>query len=112
MLPRLFSFEIKLMFIRIILYMLLAVILITVLRTVIGVLLKGLGSVLGGEDNPGSPRSAAERPPSPQLGGELHRDPVCGTFVAETTGHQRRLGNQTVYYCSEACKEKHSVAAK
>jgi YHS domain-containing protein len=100
------------MFVRIVLYMLFAVILITVLRTVIGVLMKGLGSVLGGENGAGSPHSAAGRPPAPQLGGDLHRDPVCGTFVAESTSHQKQLGNQTFYYCSENCKEKHSLAAR
>jgi YHS domain-containing protein len=100
------------MFFRIILYMVFAVVLISVLRTVIGVLMKGLGSLLSGQTGHSSPRAAAGQPPSPQLGGDLHRDPVCGTFVAETTAHQKRLSNQTFYYCSEECKEKHSLAAK
>lgn len=98
------------MFIRIILYMLFAVVLISVLRSVIGVLMKGLGSILGPQSE--GPRSAAGQPPRSQLGGELRRDPVCGTFVAESTRHQRRVGNQSFYYCSEQCKEKHSLAAK
>jgi hypothetical protein len=104
------------MFFRIILYMVFAVVLISVLRTVIGVLMKGLGSILGGQmggpNGHSSPRAAAGQPPSPQLGGDLHRDPICGTFVAETTTHQKRLSNRTFYYCSEECKEKHSLVAK
>ena len=31
--------------------------------------------------------------------GTLHRDPVCGTFVPETTPFRRDLAGSTVYYC-------------
>ena len=44
--------------------------------------------------------------------GELHKDPVCGTYVAESTPFQRRTGVQTFYYCSEACREKHALVAR
>jgi hypothetical protein len=92
---------------RLILYLLLAVILISVLRTVIGVLAKAFSSLLqaGGASSSG-PRQSA------QLGGNLHRDPVCGTFVAESTPFQRRLPGQVFYYCSDACREKHALVAK
>lgn len=48
------------------------------------------------------PQSAS----NPQPTGELHKDPVCGTYVAESTPYRRQMGARTVYYCSAACKER------
>jgi hypothetical protein len=96
------------MFIRFILYMLVAVVLISVLRTVIGVLMKGLTSLLSNAGEEQSPRSE----PFTQKGGDLHRDPVCGTFVADTTPFQRQVLGRTYYFCSGDCKEKHALAAR
>jgi hypothetical protein len=46
-------------------------------------------------------------PPPPTPTGELHKDPVCGTYVAESTPFRRQMNGRTVYYCSGACREKH-----
>ena len=46
-----------------------------------------------------------------QTGGELHKDPVCGTYVAASS-LRRQVGGQTFYYCSEGCREKHSLVAR
>lgn len=46
------------------------------------------------------------------VAGELHKDPVCGMYVAESTAYQRKSGREVFYYCSEKCKEEHAVAAK
>lgn len=48
---------------------------------------------------------------TPQSGGELHKDPVCGTYVAETTAFRRQFAGQTFYYCSVACREKHALVS-
>jgi YHS domain-containing protein len=50
--------------------------------------------------------------PGPQKGSELHKDPVCGTYVAESTPYRRQISGQTFYYCSNACKEKHALVAR
>lgn len=95
---------------RTVLYLLLAVVLISLLRSVIGIVSKAMTSFLNtsaDSQNPASPTGDTH-----QLGGDLHRDPVCGTYVAESTPHQRRLSGQTFYYCSESCREKHAVAAR
>jgi YHS domain-containing protein len=55
--------------------------------------------------NQGSAPSAA------QSFGDLHKDPVCGTYVAASTPFHRKIGNQTFFYCSDACKEKHALVA-
>lgn len=51
----------------------------------------------------GSPISAA---------GELHKDPVCGTYVAESSPYQKQAGGQTFYYCSAKCREEHELVAR
>ncbi len=53
-----------------------------------------------------------EAPSESNLGGELHKDPVCGTYVAESAALKRQAGGQTFYYCSESCREKHSLVAR
>ncbi len=93
---------------RFILYTLLLIIVISIVKSVIGAVMKSLGDFAG---RPDPPRTKG-RPANAQLGGDLHRDPVCGTFVAESTAFQRRLGAQTFYYCSDACREKHALAAR
>ena len=55
------------------------------------------------------PRTNA-RTASVPAGGELHKDPVCGTYVAASTQYQRQLGSETFYYCSAACRERHRIA--
>jgi YHS domain-containing protein len=63
-------------------------------------------------------RQNEANPPSQQpkervnIAGELHKDPVCGMYVAESTRFQRKSGRDQYYYCSDACKEKHAVAAR
>ena len=59
--------------------------------------------------DPLSNRGAA--PSSAQTSGELHKDPVCGTYVAESTPFRRQLAGETFYYCSESCREKHALVA-
>jgi YHS domain-containing protein len=94
---------------RLILFLLLAVVLISVLRSVIGIVAKLAASFLSSPQNPNTPPSSAD---THELGGDLHRDPVCGTYVAESTPHQRRISGQVFYYCSESCKEKHALAPR
>jgi YHS domain-containing protein len=45
------------------------------------------------------------------VSGTLHRDPVCGTFVPETTPFRRDQAGSTYYYCSKSCRESHSLVS-
>ncbi|MBV9304098.1 MAG: hypothetical protein JOY62_11715 [Acidobacteriaceae bacterium] len=54
----------------------------------------------------------ANSAPDAHPGGELHKDPVCGTYVAESTPFHRQISGQSFYYCSEACREKHALVAR
>lgn len=89
-------------FFDLIFILLLAVIVITVLRSVIGVVMKTMTNVLGG-----APRNnAPPRRPSVPLSGELKKDPVCGTFIAVSSAIQKRVGGEVYYFCSAECRDK------
>ena len=57
-----------------------------------------------------APRSPAPPPPEPAVvaGGELKKDPVCGTYVSATLGLTRRVNGEDVYFCSRECRDKFS----
>ena len=40
--------------------------------------------------------------------GQLHKDPVCGTYVAESTPYRRQVSGDTFYYCSDTCQQAHT----
>ncbi len=40
--------------------------------------------------------------------GQLHKDPVCGTYVSESTPFRRQISGGTFYYCSDKCRESHA----
>ena len=103
--------------IRALLELLFTVLIVVVARAVLSSLMKGVANASSGafgrwtqNDRPNSEPASA--PSSPSSGNELHKDPVCGTYVAESTPFRRNTGGQTFYYCSEACREKHTLVAR
>lgn len=44
--------------------------------------------------------------------GTLHKDPVCGTYVAETTGFSTVRAGERVYFCSASCREQFSLVSQ
>jgi len=85
--------------VRVVLYLLLAVVLISMLRGVIGVIGKLFGNFV-------NPPPAARRPSVPPKGGHLKRDPVCGTFISQETAVQKKVGGEVYYFCSPECRDK------
>jgi YHS domain-containing protein len=55
------------------------------------------------------PRRAMQQPQPPPVpvGGELKKDPVCGTYVSAATALQEKVKGEVVYFCSRECKEKY-----
>jgi len=55
------------------------------------------------------------RPPRPapavHTGGELKRDPVCGTFVSVDVSVTKRVDGQTMHFCSATCRDKYRAAS-
>jgi YHS domain-containing protein len=88
---------------RVILYLLITVILISVLRGVLGVIFKGFGDLL----NPKPEAPATSVGKQAPLAGELKKDPCCGTYVAASTSIQETVGSETFYFCSKACRDKY-----
>lgn len=91
---------------RVILELLLSLAVIAIARVVLMGLMKGISSASSQAFQNSSPRTSAS--PEPPAAGLLHKDPVCGTFVAESTRFRRQAGRDTFFYCSEACQKKHS----
>ena len=67
-----------------------------------------LRSILRGFFSPSAPRrpSQSSGPPvSP--GGELKKDPVCGTYVSTSVALRETVRGETVYFCSPECRDKY-----
>ena len=88
---------------RVILYLLLAVVLISVLRAIIGMVARGFGQLL----NPGPSQSNRASERQVPLSGELKKDPACGTYVSAATSIQEKVGGQTYHFCSKECRDKY-----
>jgi YHS domain-containing protein len=91
---------------RALVYLLSVVLIITVVRMVLGVIAKGMGELLGG-----GTRQAETGPRRPEvpMGGELKRDPVCGTYVPAATAVKKPgPGGEVVYFCSTECRDRYT----
>jgi YHS domain-containing protein len=87
--------------IRAVLYIFLAIIVISLIRSIIGILGKGLSALFG----PGTPdRPAAGEP---RKAGELKRDPVCGTYISTASSVKRTIGGRVMHFCSNECADKY-----
>ena len=90
---------------RAILYLIGFMLIMSVIRSVLGI----LGKAFNGLSSTSSPQTGASgsRPPaSPSSGGELKKDPVCGTFISTSTAFQKFSNGQTYYFCSTECRDK------
>jgi len=85
---------------RAVLYIFLAIILISLLRTIIEVVRKGVSALFEPEPKEPEPGQA------PTVG-ELKRDPICGTYVSTAVSVKRTVEGQVLHFCSRECAEKH-----
>jgi len=85
-------------------YALLSILLIAFIRGVVGILTKGVGDLFKEEQaarGPGGGPAAAK-----EVGGELMKDPVCGTYVSSNSKYRRTVGGTTHVFCSEKCRDQ------
>jgi YHS domain-containing protein len=83
-------------------YLIASVLVISVVRSIIGIVMKGFADLFHPQ---ASPRTGP-RAPSVPAGGELKKDPICGTFISTATAIQKRVGGETYYFCSPECRDK------
>jgi YHS domain-containing protein len=88
--------------IRALAYLIASVLVITVVRSIIGIVMKGFADLF----HPPAASQTAPRSPAVPAGGELKKDPVCGTFISTATSIQKRVGGETYYFCSAECRDK------
>ena len=69
-----------------------------------------LRSLFGGSSSPVAARQAKQAP-TVSAGGELRKDPVCGTYVSADTSVTKRINGQTVHFCSPTCRDKYRAAS-
>ncbi|HKE27848.1 MAG TPA: hypothetical protein VKB88_36075 [Bryobacteraceae bacterium] len=54
-------------------------------------------------------RSVTRQAAQPQVtpGGELKKDPVCGTYVSTASAISKNFNGQILYFCSKDCASKY-----
>lgn len=57
----------------------------------------------------GSTQGTAGAVPHVRTGGELKKDPVCGTYVSADTAVTREVAGEVVHFCSVSCRDRYQV---
>jgi YHS domain-containing protein len=95
---------------------LVTLIVIAMARAIISSLLKSFSApgvnTSGSGQSTNSSSQTFNGPQAAQTKGVLHRDPVCGTFVAESTPFRRQVAGSIFYYCSENCRGSHATVGR
>jgi len=69
-----------------------------------------LKNLFAGFRSAAQPRAAARPDPPPvPAGGELKKDPVCGTYVSTATSLTRTVHGQVVHFCSKECRDRYQT---
>lgn len=91
---------------RAIAYLIASVLVISVLRSIIGVIVKGFADLFQSGQSQSAPPPNGPRASNIPIGGELKKDPVCGTFISTASAIHKRVGGETYYFCSTECRDK------
>jgi YHS domain-containing protein len=87
--------------VRAVLYIFLAIIIITLLRSIIGIVGKAVAALFEPDSN------ARATNAEPRKAGELKRDPVCGTYISTATSIKKTIDGRVVHFCSPECSAKY-----
>ena len=88
---------------RVIFYLLLTVAVISVLKSIVGIFLRGVAQAMKNSSSAPGARSSNQVP----LTGELKKDPVCGTYIAAASSIKETVAGQTIHFCSAQCRDKY-----
>jgi YHS domain-containing protein len=89
---------------RVIFWLLGLVVIISLMRGVIGIILRELGEMVNPRANRQNVQPQQNQVP---LSGELKKDPACGTYIAAATSIHETVGGETFYFCSKQCRDKY-----
>jgi YHS domain-containing protein len=92
---------IRFLFIRLVVPLLLLFLVRSVLRGI-------FQSLRGTTQRP--PQTTERQEPHVPAGGELKKDPVCGTYVSTATSVSRTVNGSLVYFCSKECRDRYKAA--
>jgi YHS domain-containing protein len=87
---------------RALLYLVVSILIISVLRSIIGVITKGFAELF----SPSAPAETAAPGARKPAVESLKKDPVCGTFIAPSSAVQKSVGGSIYYFCSTGCRDK------
>jgi YHS domain-containing protein len=90
-------------------WILLAIALLLVVRLVLRFVYGLVQGLTGATDAAGGGARSRARA---KVVGALVRDPVCGMYVPRDEAIEGRVGSETRYYCSEACRTKDAQAGR
>ena len=82
-----------------ILRIVLPLVLLLILRAILKRVWGSMNSQVASRDSGGSG--------GPRAGGELKKDPVCGTYVAPATSVSKTVKGEQFFFCSTACRDKY-----
>jgi YHS domain-containing protein len=91
------------MFRFILIEVVLPLLLFTLLRAVIRSIFQGVKTAK-------TPQTTQRQSPTVQAGGELKKDPVCGTYVSTAVAISQKIDGQLVHFCSKECRDKYRAA--
>jgi len=81
----------------------LPILLFTLVRAVLRSIFQGVRTAV-------TPQTKARESPPLQVGGELTKDPVCGTYVSTAVAITRTVNGRAVHFCSKECRDKYRAA--
>jgi YHS domain-containing protein len=55
-------------------------------------------------------KDAPRSQPTVVTGGELKKDPVCGTYVSTGASVTRKVDGELLHFCSTECRDKYRAA--
>ena len=91
------------MFRFLILEVILPLLLLTFLRALIRSIFQGFKNAAA----PPPPPKVTREAPVVLSGGELKKDPVCGTYVSPAVAFTKKIDGQLVHFCSKECRDKY-----
>lgn len=68
-------------------------------------LMRFVGGVVQGASSQAGP--AGRTPPTAPVPKKMIQDPVCGTYVLPGKALELSRGRETVFFCSDACRQKY-----